>query len=201
MKKTTLFTGMMLCLCMLPNGYAATTQGKVTFKGEVIAAKLCTVKAGSDNKTVDLGYILSSQFSTANQAVGTGKEFTLSVKDCGASASNSTKNRLKYYFVSPSYADAATGILTNSLTTSGNYNTVGIQLFSKNNNTPIKVLRQALPEHNRIAGGYDGSQLNAHINGDAFDIDLIAKFYGRTAGSNDKPGKVASELTFEVWYE
>lgn len=196
MKKTTLFTSMMLCLCMLPNGYAA-TQGKVTFKGEVIAAKLCTVKAGSDNKTVDLGYILSSQFSAANQAVGTGKEFTLSV-DCGTTQNN-IGNHLKYYFVSPNYADT-TGILTNSLAASNNHNTVGIQLFSKSN-TPIKVLRQALPEHNRIADGYTGTQLNARINGNAVDIDLIAKFYGRTAGSNDKPGKVASELTFEVWYE
>ena len=62
-------------------------------------------------------------------------------------------------------------------------------------------MRQALPEHNRVADGYNGTQLNAHINGDAFDIDLIAKFYGRTAGSTDKPGKVASELTFEVRYE
>lgn len=197
MKKTTLFTGMMLCLCMLPNGYAA-TQGKVIFKGEVIAAKLCTVKSGSDNKTVDLGYILSSEFSAANQAVGTGKEFTLSV-DCGTTQNN-IGNRLKYYFVSPNYAEQGTGILTNSDTTSNNRNSVGIQLFSKSN-TAIKVLRQALPEHNRIADGYTGTQLNARINGNAVDIDLTAKFYGRTAGSNDKAGKVASEMTFEVWYE
>lgn len=199
MKKTTLFTGMMLCLGMLPNGYAA-TQGKVIFKGEVIAAKLCTVKAGTENQTVDLGYILSSQFSTANQAVGTGKEFTLSVTDCGA-GQNNIGNHLKYYFVS-SYAEAATGILKNSDTTSGNYNTVGIQLFSKHNNTAIKVLPQpALPEHNRIAGGYTGTELNAHTNGNAVDINLIAKFYGRTTGANDKAGKVASEMTFGVWYE
>lgn len=198
MKKTTLFTGMMLCLCMLPNGYAA-TQGKVTFKGEVIAAKLCTVKAGTENQTVDLGYILSSQFTTANQAVGTGKVFTLSVTDCGA-GQNNIGNRLKYYFVSPNYADATTGILTNSDTTSNNRTTVGIQLFSKSN-TAIKVLRQALPEHNRIDGGYTGTELSARVNGNAVDIDLTARFYGRTVGSNDKAGKVASEMTFGVWYE
>lgn len=199
MKKTTLFTGMMLCLGMLPNGYAA-TQGKVTFKGEVIAAKLCTVKAGTENQTVDLGYILSSQFSVANQAVGTGKEFILSVTDCGA-GQNNIGNHLTYYFIS-NYAEAGTGILKNSDATSGNYNTVGIQLFSKNNNTAIKVLnQQALPEHNRITGGYTGTQLNAHTNGNAVDINLIAKFYGRTAGSNNKAGKVASEMTFGVWYE
>lgn len=198
MKKTTLFTGMMLCLGMLPNGYAA-TQGKVTFKGEVIAAKLCTVKAGTENQTVDLGYILSSRFSTANSAVGTGKEFTLSVTDCGA-GQNNIGNRLKYYFVS-NYADATTGILKNTDTTSGNHNTVGIQLFNKNS-TAIKVLpQQALPEHNRIAGGYTGTELSARVNGNAVDIDLTAKFYGRTAGSNDKAGKVASEMTFGVWYE
>ena len=199
MKKTTLFTGMMLCLGMLPNGYAA-TQGTVTFKGEVIAAKLCTVKAGTENQTVDLGYILSSQFINANQAVGTGKGFTLSVTDCG-----NTTNRLKYYFVS-SYAEQGTGILRNSDTTSGNRNSVGIQLFNKNN-TAIKVLPQpalpqpALPEHNRIAGGYSGTELSARVNGNAVDIDLTAKFYGRTVGSTDKAGKVASEMTFEVWYE
>ena len=199
MKKTTLFTGMMLCLGMIPNSYAA-TQGKVTFKGEVIAAKLCTVKAGTENQTVDLGYILSSQFINANQAVGTGKEFTLSVTDCGA-GQNNIGNRLKYYFVS-NYADATTGILKNTDTTSGNHNTVGIQLFSKHNNTAIKVLPQpALPEHNRIAGGYTGTELNAHTNSNAVDINLIAKFYGRTAGSNNKAGKVASEMTFGVWYE
>lgn len=194
MKKTTLFTGMMLCLGMLPNSYAA-TQGKVIFKGEVIAAKLCTVKAGTENQTVDLGYILSSQFSTANQAVGTGKEFTLSVTDCG-----NTANRLKYYFVS-SYAEQSTGILKNSDTTSGNHNSVGMQLFNKNN-AAIKVLSQpALPEHNRIPGGYTGTELSARANGNAVDIDLTAKFYGRTPGSNDKAGKVASEMTFGVWYE
>lgn len=197
MKKTTLFTGMMLCLCMLPNGYAA-TQGKVTFKGEVIAAKLCTVKAGTEDQTVNLGYILSSLFSAANQAVGTGKEFTLSVTDCGT-IQNNTRNRLKYYFVS-NHAEVGTGILKNSDATSGNHNTVGIQLFSKNN-TPIKVLNQALPVHNRIDGGYDGAALNARINGNVVDIDLTAKFYGRTVGSNDKAGKVSSEMTFEVWYE
>lgn len=198
MKKTTLFTGMMLCLGMLPNGYAA-TQGKVTFKGEVIAAKLCTVKTGTENQTVDLGYILSSQFSTANSAVGTGREFTLSVTDCGA-GQNNIGNRLKYYFVS-SYAEATTGILKNSDATSGNRNSVGIQLFNKNN-TAIKVLNQpALPEHNRIAGGYTGTELSARTNGNAVDIDLTARFYGRTAGSNDKAGKVASEMTFGVWYE
>ncbi|MBS6009607.1 MAG: type 1 fimbrial protein [Haemophilus parahaemolyticus] len=194
MKKTTLFTGMMLCLGMLPNSYAA-TQGKVIFKGEVIAAKLCTVKAGTENQTVDLGYILSSQFSAANQAVGTGKGFTLSVTDCG----NAT-NRLKYYFVS-SYAEQGTGILKNSDTTSGNRNSVGIQLFNKNN-TAIKVLSQpALPEHNRIAGGYTGTELSARVNGNAVDIDLTARFYGRTVGSTDKAGKVSSEMTFGVWYE
>lgn len=198
MKKTTLFTGMMLCLGMLPNGYAA-TQGKVTFKGEVIAAKLCTVKAGTENQTVDLGYILSSQFSAANQAVGTGKGFTLSVTDCGA-RQNNIGNHLKYYFVS-SYAEQSTGILQNSDTTSGNRNSVGIQLFNKNN-TAIKVLSQpALPEHNRIAGGYTGTELSARVNGNAVDIDLTARFYGRTVGSNDKAGKVASEMTFGVWYE
>lgn len=197
MKKMPLFTGMMLCLCMLPNGYAA-TQGKVTFKGEVIAAKLCTIKAGTENQTVDLGYILSSQFSAANQAVGTGKEFILSVTDCGA-GQNNIGSRLKYYFVS-NYAEATTGILTNSDTASGNRNSVGIQIF-KHNNTAINVLpQQALP-HNRIAGGYTGTELNAHTNGNAVDINLTAKFYGRTAGSNDKAGKVASEMTFEVWYE
>lgn len=197
MKKTALFTGMMLCLGMLPNSYAA-TQGKVTFTGEVIAAKLCTVKSGSDNKTVDLGYILSSQFTTANQAVGTGKEFTLSI-DCGTTQNN-IGNRLKYYFVS-SYAEQSTGILTNKLTTSGNYSTVGIQLFKKSN-TPIIVLRQqALPEHNRIGGSYTGTELNARVNGNAVDIDLIAKFYGRTAGSTNKAGQVSSEMSFEVWYE
>ena len=198
MKKTALFTGMMLCLGMLPNGYAA-TQGKVTFKGEVIAAKLCTVKAGTENQTVDLGYILSSRFSTANQAVGTGKEFTLSVTDCGA-GQNNIGNRLKYYFVS-NYAEATTGILKNTDTTSGNRNSVGIQLFNKNN-TAIKVLSQpALPEHNRITGGYTGTELSARVNGNAVDIDLTARFYGRTAGANDKAGKVASEMTFGVWYE
>lgn len=197
MKKMPLFTGMMLCLCMLPNGYAA-TQGKVTFTGEVIAAKLCTVKAGTENQTVDLGYILSSAFSTANQAVGTGKEFILSVTDCGA-GQNNIGNRLKYYFVS-NYAENGTGILKNSDTTSHNHNSVGIQIF-KHNNMAIKVLpQQALP-HNRIAGGYTGTELNAHTNGTAVDINLTAKFYGRTAGSNDKAGKVASEMTFEVWYE
>lgn len=196
MKKTALFTGMMLCLGMLPNSYAA-TQGKVTFTGEVIAAKLCTVKTGSDNKTVDLGYILSSEFTNANQAVGTGKEFTLSV-DCGG-IQNNQGNRLKYYFVS-NYAEDNIGFLTNTLTTSGNYTTVGIQLFSKSN-TPIKVLKQALPVHNRITGSYDGAALKARINGNTVDIDLTAKFYGRTAGSNNKAGKVASEFTFEVWYE
>lgn len=198
MKKTALFTGMMLCLGMLPNSYAA-TQGKVTFTGEVIAAKLCTVKAGTENQTVDLGYILSSQFPNAIQAVGTGKEFTLSVTDCGT-GQNNIGSHLKYYFVS-NYAEASTGILTNTLTASGNYNTVGIQLFSKHNNAAIKVLpQQALP-HNRIAGGYTGTELNAHTNGNAVDINLIAKFYGRTAGPNNKAGKVASEFTFEVWYE
>ena len=198
MKKTTLFTGMMLCLGMLPNSYAA-TQGKVIFKGEVIAAKLCTVKAGTENQTVDLGYILSSQFSAANQAVGTGKGFTLSVTDCGA-GQNNIGNRLKYYFVS-SYAEQSTGILKNSDTTSGNLNSVGIQLFNKNN-TAIKVLSQpALPEHNRITGGYTGTELSARVNGNAVDIDLTARFYGRTAGANDKAGKVASEMTFGVWYE
>lgn len=197
MKKTTLFTGMMLCLGMLPNGYAA-TQGKVTFTGEVIAAKLCTVKSGSDNKTVDLGYILSSQFPNAIQAVGTGKEFTLSV-DCGTTQNN-IGSRLKYYFVS-SYAEQSTGILTNKLTTSGNHNTVGIQLFNKSN-TAIKVLTQQSFPHNRIAGGYTGTDLSARVNGNAVDIDLTAKFYGRTTvGPNDKAGKVASEFTFEVWYE
>lgn len=198
MKKTTLFTGMMLCLGMLPNGYAA-TQGKVKFTGEVIAAKLCTVKAGTENQTVDLGYILSSRFSTANQAVGTGKEFTLSVTDCGA-GQNNIGNRLKYYFVS-NYAEATTGILKNTDTTSGNRNSVGIQLFNKNS-TAIKVLPQsALPEHNRISGGYTGTELSARVNGNAVDIDLTARFYGRTTGSNDKAGKVASEMTFGVWYE
>lgn len=198
MKKTTLFTGMMLCLYMLPNGYAA-TQGKVTFKGEVIAAKLCTVKAGTENQTVDLGYILSSQFSAANQAVGTGKEFTLSVQDCGTTQNN-RGNHLKYYFVS-SYAEQGTGILKNSDATSGNRNSVGIQLFNKSN-TAIKVLpQQALPEHNRIPGGYTGTELSARVNGNTVDIDLTARFYGRTTGSNDKAGKVASEMTFGVWYE
>ncbi|EFA28968.1 f17 fimbrial protein [Haemophilus influenzae HK1212] len=99
MKKTSLWAGVLFWLFALPQGYAA-NQGKVTFSGKVLAARLCNVTTETAGKTVDLGRVMSHQFTGVGTTVG-GTDFTLSVKNCGETPNTSNANRLKYYFVSP----------------------------------------------------------------------------------------------------
>lgn len=209
MKKTSLWAGVLVLLFALPQGYAA-NQGKVTFSGKVLAARLCNITTETAGKTVDLGRVRSHQFTGVGTTVG-GKDFTLSVRNCGETPNTNNANRLKYYFVSP-HAELkviTTGgfnvqyYLKNTLN-SGNKNSVGIQIFATAGSEAGKVInvtKQNLPQNTQAGGVYTGRQLGAKANGDAFDITLTAKFYAVTAGSADKPGKVASEMTFEVFYE
>ncbi|EFA28719.1 hypothetical protein HAINFHK1212_1646, partial [Haemophilus influenzae HK1212] len=66
----------------------------------------------------------------------------------------------------------------------------------------IKIIQSStLPTDTSTGNVYTGTQLGAKAKGDTFVITLTAKFYAVTAGSADKAGKVASEMTFEVFYE
>lgn len=209
MKKTSLWAGVLFLLFALPQGYAA-DQGKVTFSGKVFAARLCDITTETAGKTVDLGRVMSHQFTGEGTTVG-GTDFTLSVRNCGETPNTNNANRLKYYFVSPNaeLKVITTGglsvqyYLKNTLD-SGNKNSVGIQIFATKGSEAGKVInvtKQTLPTDTAANGGYTGTQLGAKANGDTFDITLKAKFYALTAGSADKAGKVASEMTFEVFYE
>lgn len=209
MKKTSLWAGVLFLLFGLPQGYAE-NQGKVTFSGKVLAARLCNITTETAGKTVDLGRVRSHQFTGEGTTVG-GTDFTLSVRNCGETPNTNNANRLKYYFVSP-YADLkviTTGglsfqyYLKNTLD-SGNKNSVGIQIFAKEGSEAgkvINIIKRPLPTDTSTGSGYTGTKLGAKANGDTFDITLTAKFYALTAGSSDKAGKVASEMTFEVFYE
>lgn len=189
----------------------ATTSGKVKFTGEVIAGKLCTVKADSVNKIVPLGTISRAQLPTAGATAGN-SEFTLSVTDCGVDVSNANNHRLTYYFVSPAAtinprAGGYDYYLKNTAT-SPNQNSVGVQVFIKNGTNAgnvLQVTNRALPNTNRDGGGYTGRELGATVTGTGVNadvnIDLSAKFYSVTNGTADKPGQVTSEMNFEVWYE
>ncbi|WP_239993559.1 fimbrial protein [Haemophilus haemolyticus] len=209
MKKTSLWAGVLFLLFGLPQGYAE-NQGKVTFSGKVLAAKLCNITTETAGKTVDLGRVRSHQFTGVGTTVG-GKDFTLSVRNCGETPNTNKANRLKYYFVSPySNVQIVNGDFANiqyylqNTLNSGNKNSVGIQIFATAGSEAGKVInvtKQNLPQNTQAGGVYTGTKLGAKANGDTFDITLTAKFYAVTAGSADKPGKVASEMTFEVFYE
>ncbi|WP_239995377.1 fimbrial protein [Haemophilus haemolyticus] len=209
MKKTGLWAGVLFLLFGLPQGYAA-NQGKVTFSGKVLAARLCNITTETAGKTVDLGRVRSHQFTGEGTTVG-GTDFTLSVRNCGETPNTNNANRLKYYFVSPySNVQIVNGDFANiqyylqNTLNSGNKNSVGIQIFATAGSEAgkvIKVTKQNLPQNTQAGGVYTGTKLGAKANGDTFDITLTAKFYAVTAGSADKPGKVASEMTFEVFYE
>lgn len=210
MKKTSLWAGVLVLLFALPQGYAA-NHGKVTFSGKVLAARLCNVTTETAGKTVDLGRVMSHQFTGEGTTVG-GTDFTLSVRNCGETPNTNNANRLKYYFVSPNaeLKVITTGglsvqyYLKNTLD-SGNKNSVGIQIFAKEGSEAGKVIKiiqsSTLPTDTSTGNVYTGTQLGAKAKGDTFDITLTAKFYALTAGSADKAGKVASEMTFEVFYE
>lgn len=209
MKKTSLWAGVLFLLFGLPQGYAA-NHGKVTFSGKVLAARLCNITTETAGKTVDLGRVRSHQFTGEGTTVG-GKDFTLSVRNCGETPNTNKANRLKYYFVSPySNVQIVNGDFANiqyylqNTLNSGNKNSVGIQIFATAGSEAGKVInvtKQNLPQNTQAGGVYTGTQLGAKANGDTFDITLTAKFYAVTAGSADKAGKVASEMTFEVFYE
>lgn len=210
MKKTSLWAGVLFLLFALPQGYAA-DQGKVTFSGKVLAARLCNITTETAGKTVDLGRVRSHQFTGEGTTVG-GTDFTLSVRNCGETPNTNHANRLKYYFVSP---DATVQIVNGNFANiqyylkntldSGNKNSVGIQIFAKEGSEAGKVIKiiqsSTLPTDTTTGNVYTGTQLGAKAKGDTFDITLTAKFYAVTAGSSDKAGKVASEMTFEVFYE
>lgn len=210
MKKTSLWAGVLVLLFALPQGYAA-NHGKVTFSGKVLAARLCNVTTETAGKTVDLGRVMSHQFTGEGTTVG-GTDFTLSVRNCGETPNTNNANRLKYYFVSPNaeLKVITTGglsvqyYLKNTLD-SGNKNSVGIQIFAKEGSEAGKVINiiksSTLPTDTTVGNKYTGTQLGAKAKGDTFEITLTAKFYALTAGSADKAGKVASEMTFEVFYE
>lgn len=210
MKKTSLWAGVLFLLFGLPQGYAA-NHGKVTFSGKVLAARLCNITTETAGKTVDLGRVRSHQFTGEGTTVGE-KDFTLSVRNCGETPNTNNANRLKYYFVSP-YADVqiVNGnfaniqyYLKNTMQNSGNKNSVGIQIFATSGSEAgkvINIIKPPLPTDTSTGSGYTGTKLGAKANGDTFDITLTAKFYAVTAGSSDKAGKVASEMTFEVFYE
>ncbi|HHF5238562.1 TPA: fimbrial protein [Haemophilus influenzae] len=210
MKKTGLWAGVLFLLFGLPQGYAA-NQGKVTFSGKVLAARLCNITTETAGKTVDLGRVRSHQFTGEGTTVG-GTDFTLSVRNCGETPNTNNANRLKYYFVSPNaeLKVITTGglsvqyYLKNTLD-SGNKNSVGIQIFAKEGSEAGKVINiiksSTLPTDTTVGNKYTGTQLGAKAKGDTFEITLTAKFYALTAGSADKAGKVASEMTFEVFYE
>ncbi|HHF1961218.1 TPA: fimbrial protein [Haemophilus influenzae] len=194
----------------LPQGYAA-NQGKVTFSGKVLAARLCNITTETVGKTVDLGWVRSHQFTGEGTTVG-GTDFTLSVRNCGETPNTNNENRLKYYFVSP---NAELKVITtngfsvqyylkNTVQNSGNKDSVGIQIFATRGSEAgkvINIIKPLLPTDTSTGSGYTGTKLGAKANGDTFDITLTAKFYAVTAGSADKAGKVASEMTFEVFYE
>lgn len=189
----------------------AATSGNVKFTGEVIAGKLCTVKADSVNKTVPLGTIARNQLPTAGATAGN-SEFTLSVTDCGIDVSNANNHRLTYYFVSSAAtlnprAGSYDYYLKNTAT-SPNQNSVGVQVFIKNGTNAgnvLKITNRVLPNTNRDEGGYTGRELGVTVTGTGVNadvnIDLSAKFYSVTNGTADKPGQVTSEMNFEVWYE
>ncbi|WP_258173691.1 fimbrial protein [Haemophilus influenzae] len=210
MKKTSLWAGVLFLLFGLPQGYAE-NQGKVTFSGKVLAARLCNITTETAGKTVDLGRVRSHQFTGEGTTVG-GTDFTLSVRNCGETPNTNNANRLKYYFVSPNaeLKVITTGglsvqyYLKNTLD-SGNKNSVGIQIFAKEGSEAGKVINiiksSTLPTDTTVGNKYTGTQLGAKAKGDTFEITLTAKFYALTAGSADKAGKVASEMTFEVFYE
>ncbi|MEX4619454.1 fimbrial protein [Haemophilus influenzae] len=194
----------------MPQGYAA-NQGKVTFSGKVLAARLCNITTETVGKTVDLGWVRSHQFTGEGTTVG-GTDFTLSVRNCGETPNTNNENRLKYYFVSP---NAELKVITtngfsvqyylkNTVQNSGNKDSVGIQIFATRGSEAgkvINIIKPLLPTDTSTGSGYTGTKLGAKANGDTFDITLTAKFYAVTAGSADKAGKVASEMTFEVFYE
>ncbi|CBY80730.1 fimbrial protein [Haemophilus influenzae biotype aegyptius] len=210
MKKTSLWAGVLVLLFALPQGYAA-NQGKVTFSGKVLAARLCNITTETAGKTIDLGRVRSHQFTGEGTTVG-GTNFTLSVRNCGEMPNMNNTHRLKYYFVSPYvFARVVNGnfaniqyYLKNTVQDSVNRDSVGIQIFAKEGSEAgkvINIIKPPLPTDTSTGSKYTGTQLGAKAKGDTFDITLTAKFYAVTAGSSDKAGKVASEMTFEVFYE
>lgn len=201
-KKQRLFRqmiGLFSLLFMTPFGSAS--DGQVKFIVEIKEGGVCKVSSGDVNREINLGIALAEDLQNLGQ---TAKEtsFDISVEECGDLLNE--PNKVKFVMISTRGAQAnlTQGILPNTLSSSANQNTVGVQLL-KSDGKPVPIKSFALeaapealePKSNGNTLGVVATQ--AH----AFKLPLKARFYSLTNGLSNKAGAVQAEFIFSAYYE
>ncbi|HHF4900008.1 TPA: fimbrial protein [Haemophilus influenzae] len=191
--------GLFSLLFVAPLG--ATPDGSVKFTVEIKEGGVCKVSSGDVNREINLGIALAGDLQNMGQ---TAKEtsFDISVEECGDLLNE--PNKVKFVMISTrgEQTNLTQGILPNTLLSSANKDTVGVQLLKSDGHpVPIKSFPlAAAPEalETKSNGGTLGVvATQAH----AFKLPLKARFYSLTNGLSNKAGAVQAEFIFSAYYE
>ncbi|MGQ8776519.1 fimbrial protein [Serratia sp. NA_112.1] len=121
-----------LTFCATAN---ASTDGKVTFNGELVA-ETCSIKAGSEDITVTLPKVAIQRLAAGGQEAGS-KTFNIEVEKCPTGV---TKVAAHFEAISNTGFDPATGNLTNTVRASESPATnVQVRLYNSDDNSQIPV--------------------------------------------------------------
>lgn len=201
-KKQRLFRqmiGLFSLLFVAPFGSAS--DGQVKFTVEIKEGGVCKVSSGDVNREINLGIALAEDLQNLGQ---TAKEtsFDISVEECGDLLNE--PNKVKFVIINTRGAQVnlTQGILPNTLSSSANQNTVGVQLLKSNGQpVPIKSFSlEAAPEALETKSNGDTLGVVA-TQAHAFKLPLKARFYSLTNGLSNKAGAVQAEFIFSAYYE
>ncbi|UAN62258.1 fimbrial protein [Serratia sp. JSRIV006] len=167
---------------------AATTVngGTIKFTGEVVNAA-CAVDAGSSDMTVRLGQVRTAMLNQAGAKSGH-QSFTIVLKDCDTTVS--TKASVAFQGVASGSTGGAIptpfdNVLGLSGGAAGQATNVGIQLFSDNDTTPLKV---------------DGTQFSTPktLSDGENRLSFMAAYYATGVAT---AGSANAEANFKVQYQ
>lgn len=191
--------GLFSLLFVAPLG--ATPDGSVKFTVEIKEGGVCKVSSGDVNREINLGIALAGDLQNIGQ---TAKEtsFDISVEECGDLLNE--PNKVKFVMISTrgEQTNLTQGILPNTLLSSANKDTVGVQLLKSDGHpVPIKSFPlAAAPE--ALETKSNGDTLGAvATQAHAFKLPLKARFYSLTNGLSNKAGAVQAEFIFSAYYE
>ena len=191
--------GLFSLLFVAPLG--AVYDGTVKFKVEIKEGGVCKVSSGDVNREIDLGIALAGDLQNMGQAAKE-KSFDIAVEECGDLLN--APNKVKFVMVSTrgSQTQLTQGILPNTLLTSANKDTVGVQLLKSDGHpVPIKSFAlEAAPEALETKSNGDTLGVVA-TQAHAFKLPLKARFYSLTNGLSNKAGAVQAEFIFSAYYE
>ena len=191
--------GLFSLLFVTPLG--ATPDGSVKFTVEIKEGGVCKVSSGDVNREINLGIALAEDLRNMGQ---TAKEtsFDIAVEECGDLLNE--PNKVKFVMISTrgEQTNLTQGILPNTLLSSANKDTVGVQLLKSDGHpVPIKSFPlAAAPE--ALETKSNGDTLGAvATQAHAFKLPLKARFYSLTNGLSNKAGAVQAEFIFSAYYE